>query len=175
MLEEVERGAFRRDLYYRIASAGIRLPPLRERPEDILPLAHHFMEQLRPGVPPPALDDDVRDHLLRRPYPGNVRDLRQLVTRLLYRHVTPGPVTVGVLPEDERPAAHACEAWHDGRFEVAIRRAVALGAGLKDIGRTAEDLAVRIAVEDEEGNLQRAATRLGVTDRALQLRRASRR
>src|SRR5262249_12424971 len=61
LLQEVERGTFRRALYYRIASACIRLPPLRERPEDILPLTRHFMEQQRPGEVLPALDEEVRD------------------------------------------------------------------------------------------------------------------
>jgi len=49
---------------------------------------------------------------------------------------------------------------------------VLLGAALKEIGRAAEDVAVRYATDEEEGNLHRAASRLGVTDRALQLRRA---
>jgi transcriptional regulator with GAF, ATPase, and Fis domain len=175
LLSEVERGAFRRDLYYRIASTVCRLPALRERAADVLVLARHFMEVLRPGEDPPPLDEDVRDHLLQRAYPGNVRDLRQLVTRMLYRHVGPGPITVGDLPEDERAAKGAVEDWRDGVFEQAVRRAIALGAGLKDIGRAAEDVAVRVAVREEEGNLQRAASRLGVTDRALQMRRAARR
>lgn len=174
LLKEVDAGTFRRDLYYRIASTVVRLPPLRERLDDILPLVRHFMETLRPGIEAPALDDEVRDHLLRRRYPGNVRELRHLVCRLLFRHVPPGPVTVGALPDEERSASIVCDSWHDGQFDDAIRRAVTLGAHLKDIGRYAEHAAVRIAVEDEEGNLQRAAARLGVTDRALQLRRAMR-
>jgi transcriptional regulator with GAF, ATPase, and Fis domain len=173
LLREVERGGFRRDLYYRIASASTRLPPLRERAEDILPLVRHFMRAIRPDVEPPDLDEDVRDQLLRRAYPGNVRDLRQLVARMMYRYVPPGPLTIGALPDEERPAVGEEGGWRDANLEGAVRHAIALGAGLKDIGRRAEDMAVRIAVEDEEGNLQRAANRLGVTDRALQLRRAA--
>jgi len=173
LLREVERGTFRRDLYYRIASASTQLPALRERTEDILHLVRHFMGALRPDIDPPELDDDVRDQLLRRAYPGNVRDLRQLVARMMVRYVPPGPVTIGALPAEERPDDGEVVSWRDVRLEGAVRQAIALGAGLKDIGRTAEDMAVRIAVEDEEGNLQRAATRLGVTDRALQLRRAA--
>jgi transcriptional regulator with GAF, ATPase, and Fis domain len=175
LLRDVEAGGFRRDLYYRIASTVTRLPALRERVEDILPLTRHFMASLRPDGEVPPLDDEVRDLLLRRSYPGNVRELRQLVSRVLYRYVAPGPVSVGTLPDDERPPEGNEDSWRDGRFDDAIRRALVLGARLKDIGRTAEDIAVRIAVEDEEGNLQRAAARLGVTDRALQLRRASQR
>jgi transcriptional regulator with GAF, ATPase, and Fis domain len=175
LLAEVERGAFRRDLYYRIASTVCRLPPLRERVEDILVLARHFMESLRPGEPAPGFDDEVREHLLQRAYPGNVRDLQQLVTRILLRHVGVGPITVGDMPDEEWRAKDGCDDWREGILEQAVRRAITLGAGLKDIGRTAEEIAVRVAVLEEEGNLQRAASRLGVTDRALQLRRAARR
>ncbi len=98
-----------------------------------------------------------------------------MLSRALLRYVPPGPLSVGSLPEDERPAEPLSGCWRDARFDDAIRRAVTLGAQLKDIGRCAEDIAVRIAVEAEAGNLQRAAVRLGVTDRALQLRRASQR
>jgi transcriptional regulator with GAF, ATPase, and Fis domain len=171
---EEAQGRFRRDFYYRIAAWPCPLPPLRERPEDILPLVSHFLTQLRPGEESPPLDEAVRDYLLLRPYPGNVRDLRQLVARLASRHVGPGSITTGDVPEEERPAAEGGpEDWHAGPFEGAIRRALALGVGLKEIGRATEDLAVRIAVDNAEGSLQRAALTLGVTDRALQLRRAA--
>ena len=114
--------------------------------------------------------------MLRRAYPGNVRDLRQLVSRIACRHVGPGPITVGDIPEDERPdPSDRPDDWCDETFERTIRKALEWGVGLKDIGRVAEDVAVRNAVTAEDGNLQRAARRLGVTDRTLQLRRASRR
>jgi transcriptional regulator with GAF, ATPase, and Fis domain len=173
---EAEAGRFRRDLYYRVAAVTCTLPPLRERPEDIVPLARHFMAQLRPGADPPALDDAVRAHLERRAYPGNVRDLRQLVTRLMYRHVGPGPVTPGDVPDDERPDPDDASPpdWQDEGFERAVRRAVALGTPLQEITRAAGELAVRVALQ-AEGSLPRAARKLGVTDRALQLRRAARR
>ena len=58
-------------------------------------------------------------------------------------------------------------------FEILIQRAVLLGAGLKEIGRAAEDCAIRCATRLESGSLQKAAQRLGVTDRALQIRRAN--
>jgi transcriptional regulator with GAF, ATPase, and Fis domain len=174
LLADVEAGLFRADLYYRLATVTCRMPPLRDRPEDILPLFHHFLARLHPGQAPPELDEPVREFLLRREYPGNVRDLRQLAARIGYRHVGPGPVTLGDLPEDERPAVAGGGGWPDAEFEVSIRRALAQGVGLKDIGRLASETAIRVAVSSEEGNLQRAAQRLGVTDRALQLRRAQR-
>jgi len=169
--DEVARGAFRADLYYRIASVTCRVPPLRDRPEDVIPLFLHFVRQLAPGTEP-ELDDGVRELLLRRAYPGNVRDLKQLAARLVYRHVGPGPITLGDLPEDERPRGCEGGSWEDGSFEASIRRALAQGVGLKEIGRLASETAIRVVVADEAGNLQRAAQRLGVTDRALQLRKA---
>jgi transcriptional regulator with GAF, ATPase, and Fis domain len=173
---EVARGAFRGDFYYRIANWSCRLPPLRDRREDILPLAQHFVREFRQGKAAPALGDEVREYLLARDYPGNVRDLRQCVARMMYRHVGPGPLTGGDVLPDERPAVGAAAAaWQAAAFEQCIRAALAQGIGLKEIGRLAEDTAVRIAVAEHDGNLQRAALRLGVTDRALQLRRAAQR
>lgn len=178
---EIAGGRFRADLYYRIAAVTIAVPPLRDRPDDILPLFRHFVEELRPGEEPPELDGAVLEHLLRRDYPGNVRDLKQLATRICYRHVGPGPITVGDLPEDEWATAPGDDprgdrdGWRDSAFETAIRRALTQGHGLKDIGRLASEVAIEIAVGDASGNLQQAAERLGVTDRALQMRRASRR
>ena len=93
---------FRNDLYYRIASWVFRVPPLQERREDILPLARHFLRTFRPDNSDLDFDPAVRDYLLSRPYPGNVRDLRQLIARISSRHVGPGPITVGDIPVEER-------------------------------------------------------------------------
>lgn len=165
--DEVARGAFRADLYYRIAGWCCRTPPLRERCDDILPLAMHFLRELA-RAPPPALDAAVRDYLLLRDYPGNVRELRQTVTRIWQRHCGPGPITIGALPPDECQLAPA---WPDRQFEAGVKRALSLGLKLPHITRCATELAVRLVLDEEQGNNQRAAARLGVTDRALQLRR----
>lgn len=173
---QVQEGTFRADLYFRLASFVCRLPPLRKRPEDILPLARHFLKELRPGREPPELDVCVQEYLLNRPYPGNVRDLRQVVARLLCRHAGKGSITVGCIPPDDRQAWFAdTPPWHEGGFDMAIRQALLQGISLKGISRTAEDSAIRMAVAEAGGNLQQAAQRLGVTDRTLQLRRAAQR
>jgi transcriptional regulator with GAF, ATPase, and Fis domain len=177
LLEEVERNAFRRDLYYRVAGAVVHLPPLRDRTGDIIPLAKAFLAQLHPGRPPTEieLDEPVLEYLLTRPYAGNVRDLRQLVHRIDARHVGAGPITAGDIPPEERPTAGAEPPdWRDAAFEAAIRRAVALGVPLRDIGHGATEVAIDVAL-GLEGSVQRAARQLKVTDRALQLRRAARR
>jgi transcriptional regulator with AAA-type ATPase domain len=104
-----------------------------------------------------------------------VRDLRQLVTRMTSRHVGSGPLPAGDVPGEERNFLRVdCNSWCDEQFERAIDRALHMGARLKEIGKTAEDVAVRLAVYSARGNLQDAAQRLGVSDRALQLRKAQR-
>ena len=174
--QEVADGRFRPDLYYRIASWVCKLPPLRERTEDILPLARHFLQELVSDEAVIELDEPVCKYLLKRDYPGNARDLRQLMARIGHRHVGPGPITAGDIPEEERPLDDLASGdWRDARFEQAIRHALTLGEGLKEISHAATETAIRIALGDEEGNLQRAARKLGVTDRALQMRRANRR
>ena len=120
-----------------------------------------------------VLDGAVTELLLTRSYPGNIRELRQLVARIGSRHEGPGPITVGDVPPEERPSGEwQTAAWHDDRLEQCIRHALARGVTLRELSKAVGEIAIRIAVEDE-GNLRRAARRLGVTDRALQLRKAA--
>jgi len=173
--EEVKQGRFRHDLFHRIANWTFTLPPLQNRSEDILSLARHFMRPLCQNDLLPELDSTVRSYLVGRNYSGNIRELRQLSRRIMHRHVGSGRITAGDIPEEERPCV-ATEPLdrHNGDFDQAVRRALSFGAGLKEIGRAAEDVAEQIVLEEEDGNLQRAARKLGVTDRALQMRRAAR-
>src|SRR5437588_222335 len=80
------QGAFREDLYYRLHVFAIHLPPLRERPEDILPLLEHFLSQLGPvviGRPAAGISREAREQFLGYAWPGNVRELRNAVERAL--------------------------------------------------------------------------------------------
>jgi transcriptional regulator with GAF, ATPase, and Fis domain len=172
LLEDVKDGRFRSDLYYRIAAGTFKLPCLRERPDDILPLARHFLRTLRPDCPALDFSDSVKQWLITREYPGNIRDLKQTITRIGYRHVGPGLISFGDVPPSERDGGVDTSDWADGSFERAIRHAVALGTELKEISRKSAEIAIRVAIEEANGNLPRAARQLGVTDRALQLRRA---
>jgi transcriptional regulator with GAF, ATPase, and Fis domain len=174
LLGAVGEGRFRQDLYYRIAGWVFRVPPLRERAEDIIPLAEHFLRELQPKLASLAFDGPVAEHLLNRDYPGNVRELRQLIARISSRHVGPGPITVGDFPEEERPPQdQEPDAWRGPDFQHAIERAVLQGIGLREISQAAADTATRIALRRGDGNLQAAARALRVTDRALQMRRAA--
>jgi two-component system response regulator FlrC len=80
----VASGDFRLDLYYRLNVVPLKVPPLRDRPEDILPLARHFLDKQarRNAVPPKRLSPEAEDRLRGMPWPGNVRELENLMERL---------------------------------------------------------------------------------------------
>lgn len=169
----VKDGTFRADLYYRIADWVLRPPPLRERRADIPLLIRYFLDGATNDGRKAELDQSLTDYLLCRDYPGNVRDLRRLVMRLHARHAGPGPITIGALPVDDRPDLGGTpEPWAEPGFLLALQRALDRGIQLKEIGRAVTNVAIRMSLDQENGNLQRAAKRLGVTDRALQIRRA---
>ena len=172
--DEVARGRFRSDLYHRLAAWTVRLPSLRERPEDIPHLANFFLRQVCPGVRDPSFERAVLDVLQRRDYPGNARELRQLVSRISGRHVGPGPITVGDLPPEERPCEDQPVAeWRDDALAGCVRRALAGNATLREIRKAAEDVAIAVALAECGGSVRRASRQLHVTERALQMRRAA--
>ncbi len=170
--DDVATGGFRADLYYRIGGVVCSVPPLRDRPEDIVLLFRHFVAQASGREALPEVTDAVCHFLLGRSYPGNVRELQQLARRTASRHVGNGPITTGDIPDDERPRGNERQE-QEMSLEIAIRRELARGSGLKAISRAAAAAAIRVALGEANGNLQLAARRLGVTDRALQMRRAS--
>jgi two-component system, NtrC family, response regulator PilR len=81
----VADGRFREDLYYRINVIELKVPPLRERGEDILELAEHILARLAPrvGIEPPELSAAARKALLAHAFPGNVRELENTLERAL--------------------------------------------------------------------------------------------
>jgi DNA-binding NtrC family response regulator len=116
LADEVERERFRLDFFHRLTTWTFRGPPLRERPEDIVPLARHFARQSAGPGGAPDIDERVQQFLIRRAYPGNVRELKQLIGRICSRHVAPGPITIGdVPPEDLAGLELAGEILHESR------------------------------------------------------------
>ncbi len=77
----VAEGRFRQDLYYRLTGAVLRIPPLRERREDLLRLAHHFLKCENPKA---VLSKDAEEKLRAHQWPGNVRELEQVVVRAVH-------------------------------------------------------------------------------------------
>jgi two-component system nitrogen regulation response regulator NtrX len=78
--EACANGSFRKDLFFRLNVIAIHVSALRERPDDIEPLLHHFLREA--GARPVTLDDDARAYLAEYPWPGNVRELKNLAERI---------------------------------------------------------------------------------------------
>jgi transcriptional regulator with PAS, ATPase and Fis domain len=85
---QVEAGAFRSDLYYRLNVVHLKISPLRQRRDDIMPLTEHFLNTLseQQQVDPPRLSNEVMQQFLTYAWPGNVRELKNVVERLIVRH-----------------------------------------------------------------------------------------
>jgi two-component system response regulator HydG len=118
---EVNAGRFRRDLFYRLAVVHIEVPPLRDRGEDIMQLAHHFLGQLR-GTNPAvtAFSEEVLDCFRRYRWPGNVRELRNVVERALAL-ARSTQIEVSDLPPALRPATLERASAEFGDSDVASR------------------------------------------------------
>jgi two-component system nitrogen regulation response regulator GlnG len=102
----IQQGLFREDLYYRLNVVPLRLPPLRERGEDIPDLARHFLRKAEEeGLPAKRLDGEALDMLRRYRWPGNVRELENLIRRLAVLHsgeTIPAGTVAAELKEPER-------------------------------------------------------------------------
>lgn len=164
---EAETGRFRRDLYYRIAAARIRIPPLRERGDDVVTLALGFAEAAaaRQGRAAPIFAPEVLERLRRYSWPGNVRELRNVVDTLIAL-ADADLIGLGDLPPElggdvSMPTGH-------GPSSVALEATVPAppAADLK----AAERAAILAQVEACGGNLTEAARRLGIARSTLYLR-----
>ena len=168
---EQREGRFRSDLYHRIASGVVRVPPLRERTEDLEVLFEHFLAEAagRHFDVAPSVVALLRD----REFPGNLRELRQLAYAVAARHAGPGAVSPGDVPPRYRPARGAPEPVASSRrlLDLGVRAALAEGLSLPELKNLVGDVAVEAALEKTDGSAKRAAAMLGVTDRAVQLRR----
>jgi len=83
--EEVKRGKFRLDLYHRLCQVEISIPPLRERKEEVIPLSHYFLGKLSREfrLPLPQLTSEAENALLNYSFPGNIRELKNMLSRAL--------------------------------------------------------------------------------------------
>jgi DNA-binding NtrC family response regulator len=162
---EVARGRFREDLYFRLAVVRLRIPPLRERRGDILPLAQHFAERYARanGLPERALVPAAEALLLAHPWPGNVRELENTLHRavLLAEGHAIGPEAIDLL--EAAPALHADAATPAGA-PPATPTVTAL------VGRRVEEVERDLILETLShclGNRTRAAEMLGISIRTL--------
>jgi len=151
--QAVASGEFRRDLYYRLNVISIAIPPLRERRDDIVPLARLFLERYdgKREKPVRAISADALDLLTSYPWPGNVRELENVIERGVV--LTSGErLTVADLPPDVRA----------GRAALGLASPSA-PTKLDALQRQA----ILFALERHQGNRTRAARDLGISHRTL--------
>lgn len=146
----VRDGSFREDLFYRLSVIPIHLPPLRERGDDILLLAEHFVTVLSRHyeIPPPDLSFELRERLVAHPWPGNVRELRNAIERAL------------LLGDGEE--LRAADLFVEAEAQVPAtggESVLPFPAPLEAI----ELAAVRAMLERTGGNKSAAARRLGIS------------
>ncbi|HHO50684.1 MAG TPA: sigma-54-dependent Fis family transcriptional regulator [Deltaproteobacteria bacterium] len=158
---DVERGAFRRDLYYRLSVFPIGLPPLRERVEDIPQLVEHFLEQFNARLSKSvrSVTPDALAALMASPWPGNIRELENLMERsvLLAEADTLG---VGDLPGLRGGGALPLST--DELDDLGLKEYVRVHTARLERAR------IQRVLEAEDGNVTRAARRLGISRKSLQ-------
>jgi two-component system nitrogen regulation response regulator GlnG len=180
----IRQGQFREDLYYRLNVVPIRLPPLRERSEDIALLAHHFLDRAQDdGLAAKALDQAAIDRLRQHYWPGNVRELENLMRRLAAlcpEETITAEIVARELADLEPPidAANAAEPAEpttlSGSVERHIRDFFAQhndGAGVIDLYdkvlAEVERPLIRLTLGVTRGNQIKAAAMLGVNRNTL--------
>ncbi|SFQ73680.1 two-component system, NtrC family, response regulator [Variovorax sp. OK605] len=152
----VREGRFREDLLYRLDVLSIRMPPLRERLADIIPLAEHFLRRAAGSGSPKALSADAAQRLLSHPWPGNVRELRNVMERChaLVRHRVIGEadlaeLAIGVNAAPRGKATDALPAdWLEGDLPAAVEKL--------------ERVLIAHALAQTHGNRAETARRLGI-------------
>jgi sigma-54 dependent transcriptional regulator, acetoin dehydrogenase operon transcriptional activator AcoR len=153
---EVAAARFRMDLFYRVAVTSVRVPPLRDRPEDVVPLAEHFLRLLSPERPR-FFTAEALSALRAHRWPGNVRELRNVVESIALTS------TGDLLSWEELPPELRDEAARDAPEGPPAHAHPEDGSALQ----VAELDAIRAAMRRERGNLTRAARHLGIAKSTL--------
>jgi DNA-binding NtrC family response regulator len=155
--EAIQKGTFREDLYYRLNVVTISLPPLRERKEDIPPLIEHFLkkysrENQKPVV---SLSKEAKDLLMNYPYPGNIRELENIIERAVVL-CRGDSITTQDLPLN----------LQESKAEDLMKE-MAGGRTLRETLEEIERLQINQALEKSHGVQTKAAEELGISERVL--------
>jgi two-component system response regulator FlrC len=168
LIEEVRAGRFREDLYYRLNVFPINLPPLRERPDDIMALARELILRHSPADPLPELTPHAEQKLLSYNWPGNVRELENVIQRaLILKSGSCIDSTDIFLESHDDDAAPVVDASTDTRPAMP-----ASGGQLGNDLRLRERALIMEALEAGNGSRKEAAQRLGISARTLRYKLA---
>jgi two-component system nitrogen regulation response regulator NtrX len=161
--DEIAAGRFREDLYYRLNVVPVRIPPLRERREDIPEIANHFLARFAAErrIPPPALSDEAMAALQAHDWPGNVRQLRNIIERTII--LAPGDrmacIDVDLLPPEVLE--------NQGATGVSGATLTIMGSPLREARESFEREYLKIQIRRFSGNISRTASFIGMERSAL--------
>jgi len=144
----IENGRFRKDLYYRLSALKISLPPLRERRDDIMALAEHFIDLSLKGkkIGKPILSDEVKNSLRAYNWPGNIRELKNIITFILTLYEGISEIQFAHLPQ-----------------EIGWKQQSTINSALKEAER---EMIIKALLESR-ANVSQAAKRLRMPRRTL--------
>jgi len=158
LVRATKEGLFREDLFYRLNVVNLRLPSLRERPEDVPALVEHFLakhRRLRPEAPLRGVSPEALEVLLAHRWPGNVRELEHAIERAVV--LADGPMIQETdLPDDVRAGPGPAPVARTSA-DLSVKRAF----------RALEQQLIRDALDRTGGNRTRAAELLDLSYRAL--------
>ncbi len=157
LLQASSEGLFREDLFYRLAVVELNLPPLRSRPDDIAPLCHHFLQQIaqREQRELPQLSPEAVNVLQNYPWPGNVRQLQNIMEKIMIFQ-RGSMVEVVDLPQEMV-----------GATPTPVQQAMPDNLSLKQAIATIEQQFIRAAINTTGGNRVQAAKLLEISLRSL--------
>jgi DNA-binding NtrC family response regulator len=169
MLEEVRNGHFRNDLYHRLSILNIQMPPLNQRGDDVFLLLNSFMEAYSDSVSPFVLDDGARELWRQYDYPGNVRELRNIVIRLGTKY--PGKSVNKDQLAAEMETQLSASALQDTSASVSDDMiAQQIDSGEFDLDKLLSEIesrSIRIALEKNDNNVSKAAKALKINRTTL--------
>ncbi len=151
--EEIQRGTFREDLYFRLNVIPLRVPPLRERVEDIPELVQEFVQEfcLTTNVEPKKFNDEALSLLMGYEWPGNVRELKNLVERMMI--MTPGSI---IRPEDIPPPYNELRKGGSGLSNVFF------SDSLKEAKKEFEKAFLEAKLQEYNWNISQTAEAIGI-------------
>lgn len=175
LVQAVREGVFREDLLYRLNVVNLKLPPLRERPADILALAEHFAKKYASanGVEPKPLASSTKLRLRQHSWPGNVRELENAMHRAVLLSIGPEIEETAIRLPDGQPLQTLAS---DPAAEAVSRAALATGHAVADlsarglVGQTVAQVEQQLIIDTLQhclGNRTHAANILGISIRTL--------
>jgi len=169
LLQAIDNGKFRKDLYYRLCAYQINIHPLRERIEDIPQLLNHFIEEaaLSLNKPKPVPSPEVSAHLAKHNFPGNIREFKAMVLDAVARHIN-GPLTLKEFPGVPRHLS--AESLNMNLQNSNCDDLLNVMFGKFPTLQEVEDYMIERAMKLAEGRQSVAADLLGITRQGLNKR-----